>query len=154
MTFCTGSRCSLPCRLDWAKPLPNPSWPDISPHLPSPSHPPSDRFHSPSLSLSFSTPPAFKHRPKTQDPAERKRLLETITAARAAKEGEENLRTTSCIGGLRGGAMALGSRRSSLTFARGVGPVFFILQIISVRADGESPLCSGWVAGAGRGVLC
>ncbi|XP_052550265.1 sushi domain-containing protein 5 [Tympanuchus pallidicinctus] len=33
--------------------------------------------------------------------------------------------------------MALSSRRSSLTFARGVGPVFFILQIISVRADGK-----------------
>jgi len=57
-------------------------------------------------------------------------------------------------GGLRGGAMALGSRRSSLTFARAVGPVFFILQIISVRADGESPLRSGWVAGAGRRALC
>ncbi|XP_027511830.1 sushi domain-containing protein 5 [Corapipo altera] len=33
--------------------------------------------------------------------------------------------------------MALGSQRSSLTFLQGVGSVFFILQIISVQADGK-----------------
>ncbi|XP_008923380.2 sushi domain-containing protein 5 [Manacus vitellinus] len=33
--------------------------------------------------------------------------------------------------------MALGSQRPSLTFLQGVGSVFFILQIISVQADGK-----------------
>ncbi|XP_035174897.1 sushi domain-containing protein 5 isoform X1 [Oxyura jamaicensis] len=43
----------------------------------------------------------------------------------------------SCGWGLHSRAMASGSQRLSLTFVWGMGSVFFILPIISVRADGK-----------------
>lgn len=88
---------ALPTGLGKASPQPQ-----LAGHLPPPPLPftPAKRQIPLSLPLPFFFHPShLQHRPKTQDPAERKRLLETITAARAAKGGEENLRTTSCSGG-------------------------------------------------------
>lgn len=81
-------------------------------------------------------------------------LLEIITADPAAKVQRRRERKSlgsqpPAAEGFASRAMASGSQKFSLTFLQGVGSVFFILQIISVQADGESPIqfglgCYGW----------
>lgn len=152
MTFHTGSLCALPCRLGWIKPLPNPSWLDISP-------PPSPPLHT-SQAKDSSLPPSFffhpsrlQCKPKTQDPAEGKCSLKSSpqTPLRKCRGGERKSLGSQppAAEGFASRAMAPGYQRLSLTFLQGVGSVFFMLQIICVQADGESPIqfglgCYGW----------
>lgn len=62
VTFHTASLCALPCRLGWIKPLPSPSWLDISPPPSPPLH--TSQAKDSSLPPSFSTPPAFSANPR------------------------------------------------------------------------------------------
>lgn len=146
MTFHTGSLHALPCGVGWIKPLPSPSWLVISP-------PPSPPLHT-SQAKDSSLPPSFffhpsrlQCKPKTQDPAEGKCSLksspQTLLWKCKRRREKKPRQPTSCGWGLCKRAMASGAQRFSLTFLQGVGSVFFILQTISVQADGESPVQVG-----------
>lgn len=122
VTFHTGSLHALPCRVGWIKPLPSPSWLDISP-------PPSPPLHT-SQAKDSSLPPSFffhpsclQCKPKTQDPAEGKCSLKSSpqTLLRKCKRRREKKprQPTSCGWGFARGRwlQALGDSLSPFSRA-------------------------------------
>lgn len=125
-------------------------------HLSHPTSPPlhTSRAKDSSLSPSFFFHPScLQYKPKTKDPAQGECSLKSSpqTLLQKCRGGEKKSLGSqpSAAEDFANRTMAPGSQRFSLTFLQGVGSAFFILQIISVQADGESPIpfglgCYGW----------